>query len=124
MKLTLIAAVALSLGAIGACAKEGPGPDVRAGTTTITSQQEQGPQGDPAAPNAVQNAVGAQGAAGNYATSSGAQQTRSAVTESPRAAAAPPAPRPGRDHVNTPRYVPMPRPSTTGDPPPPPLRSQ
>ena len=127
MKPTLIAAaLVLSLGAIGACAKEGADRDVRAGTTTITSQAEQVPPGTNAALSGPSqpNAQGTKGASGNYSTSSGTQQSRSSVTESPRTATPTPAPRDAAPRVNTPRFVPPPRPSDTGDPPPPPLRNQ
>ena len=127
MKPTLIAAaLVLSLGAIGACAKEGADRDVRAGTTSITSQEEQVPAGTNAALGAPAQpgSQGTQGAAGNYTSSTGTQQSRSETTESPRTATPTPAPREAAPRVNTPRFVPPPRPSDTGDPPPPPLRNQ
>ena len=123
MKLALIAAaVALSLGTVE-CAKEGTGPDTRAGTTTITSQEEQAPQGTNAAAFKAENVTGTQSRGANV-TGSGVQKgsAASATEARPREVAAPPGPpKTGVEHHGQqPRFVPPPRPSDTGDPPPPP----
>ncbi len=120
MKLTLItAAVVLSLGTIEACATEGASRDVRAGTTTTTSQQEQAPSEVTGGANNAQGSTGLN-VPGKYVSGSGGEKGASAsVTEAPRAAAAPPR-EPASQPRNEPRFVPPPRPSDTGDPPPPP----
>jgi len=122
MKLALIAAaVVLSLGTIE-CAKEGTGPDARAGTTTITSQEEQAPQGTNAAAFKAENITGTQPRGANV-TGTGVQKGSAAsATEGPREVTAPPGPpKTGAEHHGQqPRFVPPPRPSDTGDPPPPP----